>query len=127
MGKLAQISFEYVYLFGFSLVLLTMFAAIASSQITQAKNENEQRALQDTAFILRSEINMALESYDGYTRSFMMPTIVDGFVVNGTIKGKEIQVRTSQKEYYVYISSVQGNFKKGINTINKTRGIIYVN
>ncbi len=83
--------------------------------------------VKDMAFSLQSEINRVGALNDGYRRSFLLDTTLDGIPYNTTISGTTLIVTTRNYEYDLSVLPIAGNFTLGGNYIRKTNGQLFLN
>src|SRR3989344_955185 len=128
MNSKTQSATEFVVLAAFMLLVVFGFLAVANSKIFSAKEGADQKIAQDIADLAYSEIETAKGLNDGYARTFVMPQTVNN--VNYTISiidNKELSVNYLGYEYVRFLPpNVIGNISKGLNSINKNNGVIYL-
>lgn len=123
----AQISVEFFILLGLGLIIAIAFEIASLNQLKEFRIEKESDAVRDLALKLQKEILIAATVEDGYVRIFEIPDDVDTYNYSITTINNTIMVQSKNGFYLAAIPSIVGNLSKGINVINKTGGIIYVN
>ena len=120
---------EFIVLASFMLLVLLGFFAVTSSNVLQAKEESNRKISGDIAEFAYHEIEIAKSINDGYARVFVMPESVNGINYNITITdNRELSVNYLGYEYVRFLpSNVTGNISKGLNSIKKINGIVYMN
>ncbi len=125
--KKAQGAIEFLIIFGAVFFFFVIFLEVISENIEQKNEEKEDLIAQNIVLSVRDEIALASKSSDGYYREFTLPP---------TIIGKNYDVKLVNNSVYVSaegigvsykIVSVNGEIKKGLNTIKKENGEVYLN
>ena len=123
----AQISAEFFILLGLGLLIAIAFEIASLDQLKDFRIQKENDAVRDLALKLQKELLIAASVEDGYVRTFKVPDEVDNFNFSIATQNSTLFVQSKNGFYIVTIPSIVGNISKGINVINKTGGIIYVN
>jgi|SRR3989344_1656741 len=123
----AQISAEFFILLGLGLIIAIAFEIASLSQLKEFRMEKEGAAVRDLALKLQKEILIAASVEDGYVRLFEIPKETDTYNYSIATANNTIIVQSKNGFYLVAIPYIVGNLSKGVNIINKTGGIIYVN
>lgn len=128
MNSKSQSATEFIVLAAFMLLVVIGFFAVASSRILNAKEDASQKIAQDIADLAYNEIETAKSLNDGYTRTFVMPQDVNNINYSiSIIDNRELSVSYLGYEYVRFLpSNVTGNISKGLNNINKNKGVIYL-
>lgn len=126
MGS-AQISLEFSMLLGLGLIIAIAFEIASLSQLQDFRLQNENEAVRDLSLKLQKELLIAASVEDGYVRFFSIPDNLENVNYSITTTNSSIVVKSKNGFYLVTIPSIVGNISKGLNMINKTAGIIYVN
>lgn len=123
----AQGAMEFLILFGFVMFFFVAFLLVIQMNIQERNFERERVLAQDLALSVQNEISLASESSEGYYREFFVPD---------TILGKNYEIEILEDRVYVHgdkigisykLFPVQGDIQKGINSIKKENGTIYLN
>ena len=123
----AQISAEFFLLLGLGLLIAIAFEIASLDQLKEFRAQKENEAVKDLALKLQKELLIAASVEDGYTRYFKIPDNLDTINYSITTANSTLFVQSKNGFYIITIPSIIGNISKGINVINKTDGIIYVN
>ena len=127
--KKAQSAIEFVILTGVVIFFFTLFFMSVSEITGEKVKERKNLAIIEIASSVVDEINLALESSDGYTRQFKVPYNINGeeYSINIT----EDMVYAKSYDYKAAIAlpipTVIGQVEKGNNLIKKSGGQIYIN
>ena len=123
----SQVALEFLIFSGIAFILIIVLTAISANQIKGIFNYKEDILVKDLALKVQGELNLAAMVEDGYTREFEVPDKLDNidysiFIVNGTLF-----VQSKNSIYIARVPKLIGNVSKGINSINKLSGLIYIN
>jgi hypothetical protein len=123
----SQVSLEFIALVGILLLTYIIFSLAITDQSILLHKKKETILIEDIAKKIQKEITIATRVSDGYYREFNVPETLEG--INYTINVGEqlIEIDTEKQGIVLKIPEVIGNISKGINKINKTRGVIYLN
>ncbi len=122
----SQISAEFFIFIGLAFLISIAFAAASLEQLNDFRAKKDEEAVKDLALKLQKELITASAVEDGYVRVFELPDKLDGINYSLTTKNSTITVESKNSLYVASIPNAIGNFSKGINTINKTGGVIYL-
>ena len=123
----AQAAMEFMMLVGVLLFMFTIMLGIVASKTTDIHKKREFLLGDDVVVKIQKEVNLAARAIDGYSREFSIPSRLSNKDYNVTLAGNEVIVSTEMEDFWRIIPPVVGNITKGINRINKTNGIIYIN
>ncbi len=127
MTSKAQISSEFFIFVGLGLLIAFAFEIASLQQLNEFRLQKENEAVKDIALKLQKELLLAANVEDGYVRVFDVPNKLDNIDYSVFMTNVSITVNSSKALYIVAIPNVNGNLTKGINAINKTGGVIYIN
>lgn len=124
----AQSSAELLILIG---AVLLIFSAtfLAIQQNTQQKlEETKNKKILEIAEEIKTEINLAYESQDGYARTFQLPQLINKqeYQINITTNLLQIKTLTDKNSLAIPIKNVTGVPKEGNNTITKQNGTVKI-
>lgn len=123
-----QSTFEFLILVGIGLVAVTVFSALSLNDLISLQTKKETFLVRDTAAQLQNEIILAAVVEDGYSRSFEVPSTLNGVEYNVTIINNVLDVWTERTSSTLAVPTVQGNFSKGgLNNISKVGGVVFLN
>lgn len=123
----AQVSGEFFIFVGLSLLIALAFELASLQQLNDFRLQKENELVKDLALKLQKEVFLAANVEDGYIRVFDVPNKLDNIDYSILMGNTTITINSSKSIYIVAIPSTIGNLTKGINTINKTGGVIYIN
>ena len=129
MEKRAQTAIEFVILVGFILFFFTAFFLAIQENMSDKINEKQNLMLKETALAIQDEINLALESGEGYSREFKIPDKIGNRDYEGSLVEDMVYLKTTNEKYAIAlpIAKVSGEVVKGTNTIKKENGEIKIN
>lgn len=124
-----QSSIEFVLILGVVLFFFTVILISVQMAIGDKTEERRNEILYDSVRGLQQEVTFAEETGDGYERVFLLPqkilnvdyeiSINDGFAYGSTIDGLHA--------LSLPVGNVSGQPNKGLNTIRKRDGLVYLN
>ena len=106
--------------------MLITILAVVSNKTIELHKQRDVILGEDLVTKVQKEINLAANVLDGYSRKFTLPQKIGNKDYTITISGNETIARTDIQDYWRVIPNVTGTINKGINTINKTNGSIYI-
>lgn len=129
-SKRAQSAIEFIIILGFLMVGFTVFFLIIEKDRIAKTSELQNAQIKEIGLNLKSEIDLAFESSDGYVREFELPKYTYGD--NYTIRVVEnlVLVASSDLRHSVSysVSPVTGDIKRvGINIVKKVDGEVLLN
>jgi hypothetical protein len=124
-----QSAIEFVILVTAVLFFLVLFLVAVQERVGEKKFEEFDNVVNEIAFIVQDEINLASLSTDGYNRQFTIPTNINLLDYDVNVIEGLVYVRTVDGRHAVVLSvgEVIGDVIKGTNSIRKDNGIIYLN
>lgn len=127
--KKGQSAIEFMLLVGFLLFAFITFLAISSGDMTENIRVRNNQMLYDVAFTIHSEIDLAYNSLDGYSRDFNIPNDIYGMEYSISVVGGIASVKTLNGNYAlgIPIKNVTGLVNPGLNTIVKKDGLVKIN
>lgn len=126
-GLRSQVALEFMLLVGLAFMVMIVFSILTQDSIVKLRGEEEYVALKDLMHTIQGEIIIATVVEDGYQRIFTVPQTLEGidytmYLSNGYIIGE-----STNHEYVLKVSEVNGSISKGANTIRKQGGVVYLN
>ena len=125
----AQVSIEFLIIIG-AVFFFTSILLLGIQKNNEDKIYTHQNIqLKEIALTVQNEINLALESSEGYSRNFQIPEKAGSLDYEITIAAGMIYLKTTNNKHALAIpaAEVTGNINKTQNTITKTNGVIYLN
>ncbi len=129
LEKNAQTAIEFVIMIGFVLFFFIAILLVVQEGMSDKIKEKRNLAAKEIALIVQDEINLALESSDGYYREFEIPNKVGSQNYDIQIIEDMVYVNTTDNEYAIAlpVPKITGNVQKGTNSIQKEKGEIKLN
>jgi len=122
----SQVAMEFVMLIMLAFMIMVVFSVFARDKVVDLRQEEEFASLKDVALAVQSEISIATSVENGYSRDFALPVFLNGINYSITISSGYILAESENYEYAVKASPVSGNIAKGLNTISKEGGVVYL-
>ncbi|MBI3051492.1 hypothetical protein HYY74_03465 [Candidatus Woesearchaeota archaeon] len=122
----AQLSLEFLYAAGAAMLIAAVLIIGAGRQFSDLKQDSKTFLVKDLAANIRSELFIASEAEEGYTRELKLPHNLSGEDYSITTIGSTIIFTSDDVEYPVKAPLTQGSLAKGRNTLRKSGGLIYV-
>jgi len=129
MEKKSQSSLEFIILVGAMLFFFIAFTYTIQKNVASKTNEQRNLEVNDLALSVKSEIDLAFSSSDGYERTFSLPnkilnleyniTLVEGFVY--------LQAENNKISLAIPVRNVTGQIQIGDNVIRKLNGEVFLN
>jgi len=128
-SRRAQVGIEFVMIIGAVMFFTALFLLIVQQDTSKESYKKENILLKDIALTVQNEINLAVESGDGYSREFNLPEKAGNLDYEITIDNRIIYIKTTPLRHALTVPSpeVVGNVNKTYNIIKKTLGVIYLN
>ncbi|MFH1641416.1 MAG: hypothetical protein ABIC04_00795 [Nanoarchaeota archaeon] len=123
----AQSAMEFILLAG--LLLFIFLIVLSSVSYNTAKINKKKDALvgEDIVTKVQKELNLAARVLDGYSREFYLPQLLSASNYTISLNQNKVIIKTDNHDHFRIIPNITGKITKGINKINKTNGIIYLN
>ncbi|MBN1385586.1 pilus assembly protein [Candidatus Woesearchaeota archaeon] len=127
MRKNGQASVEFIILVALLVIIFGFFMKIALDKAYDLRSHKEYLELKDVSSGLKNEIMTAYSVSDGYERQFKMPLVIGEYDYSISLTQGSLDASSGNHQYYLKIPPVTGQPQKGMNTIRKENGIIYLN
>ena len=130
MVKKAQSAIEFMILVGAVILFFISFLFVIQGNISGKVVENRNLVVKEIAFTVVDELNLAMNSVDGYSRKFTLPEkiINEDYIIS--IEDGFVYVRTLDEAYTISLpvgGNVIGQPVLGENVISRQGGLIYLN
>lgn len=127
-----QVAMEFVMMLGMAMIISVAFIAIMNDLVSEKSEDVKRELFEDLGTSVQQEILLAAMAESGYTREFRIPPteIEDRYdPYEYTIAGNNTYLIIEQQgtQYTYPIPNIEGEIRKGNNTISNVDGIIYVN
>lgn len=125
----AQTAIEFMVLVIFVMMFFSIFFLAIRQSTTEKLREKQDLLIKETAKTVQDEINLALESSDGYLRQFNLPQEIQEADYTITLVENMVYIKTEDGKSAIAlpIANVTGNIAKGLNIIKKENGKVYLN
>jgi hypothetical protein len=127
--KKAQTAIEFLIIVIVFLFLLLGFLLAIQNNVSEESKKRIAQEFQSVAFIVQDEVNLALESRDGYIRSFEIPNKIGSRDINVSIIDGSVHVDSDDGEFEVAlpVEDVSGQPRPGTNLIKKNESGVFLN
>ena len=127
--KTAQGSIEFLILTGVIVLFLTLFFLAIQEGNAERFNDEKLIYVQNVAFSIQDELNIALKSSNGYMRRFEIPEKILGLDYEAELTENVIYVKTFDGKHAIAlpITNVTGQIVKGTNLIKKENNTVFIN
>lgn len=130
MNVRAQTAIEFFMIVGMVLYFFSLFLGAVQNSNQEKSKILTNQALEEIVKTLKGEINLAISSKEGYSRNFSIPNkVLNSKPYSILINDNLIYAITDDEKnsYSEQIVRINGQPVKGINTIRKINGIVYLN
>ncbi|HKL24487.1 MAG TPA: hypothetical protein VJ912_04070 [Candidatus Nanoarchaeia archaeon] len=125
--KRGQGAIEFIVVIGLVLGFLALFISSIYVHQFEKTEQKENKQMQQIAYNVKNEIQIASETLDGYERNFTIPRKIMGNNYTMKIINDYLQIETQSQAFSVKIKKINGELKRGVNTIKRKNGEIYIN
>ncbi|HLD87507.1 MAG TPA: class III signal peptide-containing protein [Candidatus Nanoarchaeia archaeon] len=115
----AQGAFEFIFLIGVALTASVIFLIASFSDIDELTQKKEFMMLKEQGDRMHTEISLALRVEDGYSRSFLVPQMLENRDYTVVTANRTITLTSDRSSYSFRIPSIDGNITKGMNNITR--------
>ena len=135
--KKGQAANELAMVLGIMILFLVAFLAVLGDRLVVATDDRARGLAEDIAEVIESELVLAANAQDGYSRVFTLPESLDGMpyalvLLNRTnteanFSEVVLTVNTSSGEYTaikVLPDNIFGAFSLGSNLVRKRNGLV---
>lgn len=128
-GLKAQSVIEFFILVLFIFFVFFGLVFVVYSNIADKNKEKIDLKINELAFSVRDEINLAASSSEGYHREFNIPMKISDKEYEINITEGNVYVRTNDGKFATALAvlDTEGNLKKGTNIIKKLNESIILN
>ncbi|MCX8146994.1 MAG: hypothetical protein N3D84_00835, partial [Candidatus Woesearchaeota archaeon] len=126
----SQSSVEFVVLSSIVLLFFVGLFAVISDRMLNIQETKSTNEVEDIVEIIKSEVQMASTSMDGYSRKFFLPETINGFNYTMRLLNDSTFILLYKDKRYEYF--IPGNLTKdsyiykGENLIMKTAGMVRI-
>lgn len=125
----AQVAIEFIIIIGALLFFVALFLLIVQENMKDKLYQEENILVKEIALTVQNEINLALQSGDGYSREFKLPRQAGSLDYEINIDSGIVYIKTTNNRHALTIpvANVTGDINVTTNRIAKINGIIYLN
>jgi hypothetical protein len=129
MTSRAQIAIEFLMIVGAVVFFASLFLLAIQGNQQIKINQHQNIQLKEIALTVQNEINLALESSDGYSRQFEIPELAGMREYEIVIDAGIVYIKTTDDNYALTlpIPEITGDINKTQNKIEKINGQIFLN
>jgi len=112
-----------------ALFLFVGFLYFIQSKVADSQYEAVSVAVKEIALTVQDEISLARGSADGYSRTFVLPSNLNGLTYQAEITENSIFVRTLDGRHAIVlpVGNVTGDVILGNNLVYKIDGEVFLN
>ncbi|HDP74198.1 MAG TPA: hypothetical protein ENN46_04580 [Candidatus Woesearchaeota archaeon] len=126
----AQFNLEFIIFFVTSMIIMSVLAYFFSTIFTESKEERLASSLNEVAYYLASEIQMASSLKDGYSKQMLLPQKVNGEEYFIRFSGNRIWVEQDERSSEFFsVPQFLGSFNnmdKANNWIGKRNQLVFI-
>jgi|TARA_B100001971_G_C18098836_1_gene487667 hypothetical protein len=128
-SKKAQAGVEFIMIVSTLFFFMSLFFLTIQENMADETKKRENLLAREIALIVQDEINLALESRDGYERNFEIPKKVGNLDYEITVSEGVVYIITGGNEHALalQVANVSGEINITKNNIKKIDGKIYLN
>ena len=129
MNHKSQSAIEFMTLIGVVLFFFLMLILAFQQNIAEKTYEKRNQAVQELAFSVQNEIAIASAATDGYEREFEIPQNIlnADYTINLTDNSVFLLTADGKHGLSLPVQNVTGDIVKGMNTIKKINGGVFLN
>lgn len=121
-----QVALEFLILVGIAFFVFISLIVVLFFHAEQLRNKENADLLVGLSLAVQNEINSASSVKDGYSRTFLLPQTLNGNYYNISKENNLVYFSMNSQEASILVPNFSGSINIGLNTINKTGGIIYI-
>ena len=125
----SQSAIEFIMVLAAVMLLVSLFFIALNDRIDDKTKERNNLEIKQIALIVQEEVNYAYKSQDGYQRSFQISNLANGKEYSLNVTDNSIYLITNDKKEAMSLplAEINGNVKKGNNTIKRNESGIFLN
>ena len=129
INKKSQTALEFLVLTGVIFFFFIGYLSFIQIGMSDKIYEKMDSRVKETALTIQNEISLAVESSDGYSREFRLPSDINGIDYSVSIDEALVYVRTDDGRHAIAlpVKNVTGQIIIGGNIIIKENGIVKLN
>lgn len=124
-----QVALEFMLLIGFVSFIFVVFFLLIQTHMSERIYERNQLQVEETASVIKQEIDLASSSIEGYSRTFSLPLELNNQDYDIRFGEGVLVIISADRNHASSLSTreANGTLVKGINTIVKRNGIVTLN
>ena len=128
-SKKAQAGVEFILILGALLFFVTLFFLAVQENMQDKIYRRENLKVKEIAITIQNEIDLALQSMDGYTRDFQIPEKAGNLNYEISITSGVVYIDAGEGKHAMAlpIGEVTGDVNIPTNTIKKINGVVLLN
>ncbi len=133
MNRRGQAAIEFLLLFGFMILVFTVFALLMQQRTSSREEESARVELARIGDTIAAEVSLAMRVHDGYARTFRIPlsTSHGAYAIDlaPAILPSEITISDGEAEYVVFLPinlTTGTSIEPGVNHISRDDGVITI-
>lgn len=125
--KKAQAAMEFIWMYGFALLLLFVFSVLFASYLQGYFVDKHIEDAHEQGYAIQQEIIIASVVHDGYYRTFNVPQKIGLNYFYATINDTQLTINYTDYYFVLRIPDTSGQLISGDNVIRKTNGEVELN
>src|SRR3989344_34537 len=125
-----QSGIELIIVVGFFAFSFLIFLLVIHRNTADERFENRNILVQEVALQIQQEINLAMNSANGYSRQFVLPMTISGvsYTVD-IVDGDTVYIKTDDEKHALSLptAEVTGEIIIGVNYISKVDDVVRLN
>lgn len=118
---------QFLVLIGIVFVVFIIFVVGFAERYNDIRKEKEFVAIRDIGLKVHAEVSIAQSVEDGFIRSFTLAETSSGYNYSLSLVSNILTVVGENHEYSVVLAPFVGTVKKGLNTISRSGGVVWLN
>ena len=129
LNRRAQVAIEFMIIIGAVVFFVSILLLAIQNSHEEKIYQRQNIEVKEVALTVQNEINLALESTDGYYRDFNIPETAGYLDYEITIDSGIVYIKTTNGKHALTlpVPEITGNINKTQNKIEKINGEILLN
>ncbi len=125
----AQVAIEFMIIVGAVIFFTSLFLLSLQRNQEHEINKRQNIQMKEIALTVQNEINLAVESSEGYSRQFEIPKKAGNMEYEIKVDSGAVFITTTDGKYALAlpVPKIIGDINKTQNKIEKINGTIYLN
>lgn len=128
-NKRAQIAMEFMIIIGAVMFFISIFFIAVQNNTEDKMYKRENMMVKEIAITIKNEIDLAVQSINGYSRNFDIPEKAGNLEYLVNVSSETVYIRTLNGRHAMAfpVAKVIGEINIPNNTIKKIDGVIFLN